>query len=553
MRAAIATPDSLWRNRTVLAPMVRAGTLPLRLLALQYGADTVYGEEIVDKRILACRRVENAHLGTVDFVSPGPQGMDQLIFRTDRRRERGRCVFQMGTAGPELAVQAARLVAGDVDAIDVNMGCPKHFSISGGMGVALTQDPQRACSIIRALRDALDIPVSCKIRLKDTASDTVDFVKALEAAGAQAIGVHARTASDRPHDAPHWDQLKALVDAVSVPVIVNGDIWGPAEADEVRKLSGCSSVMCARGALKNTRLCFSRPAEATVAAEGTDAAGRAEDAAAAGASAASSEDVTVVSAKGTAAAAAAAPAAAMNKPPESIMGVIQDYVKLAINYDNNGGNTKYVVQYMLKMNGILGSTFGQSISSGKTRTLRDLAVLCDLLDYFDQHYRPPPQSAAAAAASSAHMYRDDFFFSRPKKRARMAQDGRQVPPDFKKMLETWGRAQEGLARKHQVPQYKQLAVAAKAERKLGTNDPAYRAAVMVAGQQFDGGWARSKKAATSKAALEALRSLNPVAVEAWAGVGRRNAPAESASASSSSSTGNSSGAVRKAHTVRNKE
>ena len=125
--------------------MVRCSTLPLRLLALRYGANTVYSEEIVDKKLIQCKRIENKLLGTIDFVS-GDRDGSQLIFRTSRQQEQGRCVFQIGTATPDLAVQAARVVAGDVDSIDINMGCPKHFSVHSGMGVALTRDNERACS-----------------------------------------------------------------------------------------------------------------------------------------------------------------------------------------------------------------------------------------------------------------------------------------------------------------------------------------------------------------------------------------------------------------------
>ena len=98
--------ERLWRGRSILAPMVRASTLPLRLLALRSGADTVYSEEIVDRRIIETRRVVNSQLGTIDFVSTH-EGTDfgSLVFRTDRKKERGRCVFQMGTATPELAVK----------------------------------------------------------------------------------------------------------------------------------------------------------------------------------------------------------------------------------------------------------------------------------------------------------------------------------------------------------------------------------------------------------------------------------------------------------------
>ena len=88
---------SLWTSKNILAPMVRCGTLPLRLLALRYGADTVYSEEIVDKRLVKCRRVENSRLGTIDFVI-GQGGNTQLVFRTQRSQEQGKCVFQIGTA-----------------------------------------------------------------------------------------------------------------------------------------------------------------------------------------------------------------------------------------------------------------------------------------------------------------------------------------------------------------------------------------------------------------------------------------------------------------------
>ncbi len=514
--AKVATADSLWASKRILAPMVRAGTLPLRLLALQYGADTVYGEEIVDKRILACRRVENGRF--VDFLSrpAGPQSMEQLIFRTDRARERGRCVFQMGTATPALAVRAAQVVAGDVDAIDVNMGCPKHFSISGGMGVALTQDPDRACSIIKALRDALDIPVSCKIRLRDTPSQTLDFVKALEAAGAQAIGVHARTAAERPNDPPHWDQLKALVDAVNVPIIVNGDIWGPEEAADILRITGCSSVMCARGALKNTKRCFSRLGEGgeAVAVEAADS----NNSSCSSSSNISRDGHTTSNSK-------------TSDKDTSVLDVIRDYVKVAIDCDNHGGNTKYVVQYMLKMNGLLGTDFGKSISSGKTRSLRDVAAKSGVLQYYDKvaaeraarDARQSDGSETATASTfervaAAHEYSDDFFFARPAKRARARQEGRKVPPDFKKLLIEWGNApaqKSRLERHQQCPQYRQVDSAAKEAKQMGTNEPAYKAAVDIGGLSFTGDWARSKKQATSKAAFEALKVLNTDAVAAW--------------------------------------
>ena len=144
-----------YRGRVVLAPMVRAGTLPLRLLSLEHGADLVYGEEIIDRKIAKCERRVNRELGTVDFVIPNNgKGQDEsVVFRTCPA-EAGRVVFQIGTASPEFAVPAALKVrparaaerawgregaaprhapggqvCHDVAAIDINMGCPKSGEI----------------------------------------------------------------------------------------------------------------------------------------------------------------------------------------------------------------------------------------------------------------------------------------------------------------------------------------------------------------------------------------------------------------------------------------
>ena len=529
--------------------MVRCGTLPLRLLALRYGCDTVYSEEIVDKRLIQCRRIENKKLGTIDFVT-GQPGNTQLIFRTLRSEEQGKCVFQIGTATPDLAVQAARIVANDVDGLDVNMGCPKHFSVHSGMGVALTRDNDRACSIIRALCGAsLGIPVSCKIRLRDTIDETVQLVRDLEAAGAQAIGVHARTASERPKDTPHWDQLKQIVDAVTVPIIVNGDIWGPAEVQHVRALSGCSSVMSARGALKNLKLCFEKdinvyqkesstsPIESS--AKRTIAETIAERSAQSNTES-STQSNTEPSTKSSATSSATSntesdttklstkfntetyPSPAIR----SIMHVIKDYVKVCIDYDNHGKNTKYVVQYMLKMNSILGTPFGTSISSKHCRTLQDVATICGLETYYNtvQQNRPHVDVdieeegeekgivTEGGQMKPSREYDDNFFYARAKKRRKMANEPDQkLPPDFKLILLQWGNLQTELKRKLQVPQYQHIDRTKAYPHIPGVVETsqaqAYKAAVHVVGRKFIGGWGASKAIATSKAAHVAIIEL----------------------------------------------
>ena len=185
-----------------------------RLLALEYGADIVYGEELVDFRVLQSRRVENELLQTVDYLDPA----GRIVFRTCAA-ERGRVVFQVGTADAQRALQVAKLVERDVAAFDVNMGCPKSFSIMGGMGAALLSQPDKIREILTTLVAGVSIPVTCKIRLLPTVAETVALAKLIESTGVAALAIHARFIPERPRDAPHYEHIRAVVEALSIPVI----------------------------------------------------------------------------------------------------------------------------------------------------------------------------------------------------------------------------------------------------------------------------------------------------------------------------------------------
>ncbi|GAA6028018.1 hypothetical protein JCM8097_001832 [Rhodosporidiobolus ruineniae] len=142
-----------------LAPMVRIGTLPVRLMALEYGAELVWGPEIVDKALIGSERKVDEQSGVVSFVKNG-----RSIFEC-HPVEKPRLIFQLGSASPELAVQALKVIEGDVGGVGLNCGCPKAFSLQGGMGAALLKDPERLCSILRALVASTDLPIDAKIRL----------------------------------------------------------------------------------------------------------------------------------------------------------------------------------------------------------------------------------------------------------------------------------------------------------------------------------------------------------------------------------------------------
>ena len=245
-----------------LAPMVRLGTLPLRLLSLERGAALVYSEELVDAKIATSTRSVDARLGTTDWR--GPAG--QIVFRTCEA-ERGRLVVQLGTADPEGALAAARKLFDPADPtrdgivqLDVNMGCPtlrwcpKECSSAGGSGAALFADRERAERVVAALRAFLPAGVllSCKIRLcAEGPEATLERCRGLIAAGAAALAIHARCATDRPNDAARWAELAPVIAGLAgqARLTVNGDALDSVSAEELRRATGCASVLVARGAL----------------------------------------------------------------------------------------------------------------------------------------------------------------------------------------------------------------------------------------------------------------------------------------------------------------
>ena len=144
--------------------------------------------------------------------------------------------------------------------MDVNMGCPKKFSVSGGMGSALLSDVKRACDIISTLRRNLSKPVTAKVRLLDPndPQPTLDFIKSLIKAGANAITIHGRIVGDESHTMARWTTLvevvRQLKQTESVPIIVNGDLYTRADIREMKRRTGCDGVMLARPALYNISL-----------------------------------------------------------------------------------------------------------------------------------------------------------------------------------------------------------------------------------------------------------------------------------------------------------
>jgi nifR3 family TIM-barrel protein len=138
-------------------------------------------------------------------------------------------------------------------AIDINMGCPVRKITSNGEGSALMKNPELAGQIVRATVDAVKIPVTVKIRAgwDDDSKNAVELSKILEANGASAICVHARTREQLYRPGIDIDIISRVKKAVSVPVIGNGDIYSASDAINMLNITGCDGIMVGRGAMGN--------------------------------------------------------------------------------------------------------------------------------------------------------------------------------------------------------------------------------------------------------------------------------------------------------------
>lgn len=158
----------------------------------------------------------------------------------------------LGGSAKYMGINAARLAKLEPQGIDINFGCPSKTVNKSDGGSVLLREPNRVGDIVKAVRDAVDpsIAVTAKIRLGFSNSDTLEeIVNNVVDAGASELAIHARTKEDRYKPPAYWHKVKTITERVSIPVIINGEIWTPEQAITALNESGCHDLMLGRGAM----------------------------------------------------------------------------------------------------------------------------------------------------------------------------------------------------------------------------------------------------------------------------------------------------------------
>lgn len=227
----------MYENAVLLAPMAGVSDIAFRALCLEQGADLAFCE-MVSAKGLSYANEKTRHLLA---LAPGEERAGVQLFGREPDTMAAQAAWVEEALGDSLAV------------IDINMGCPARKIVSKGDGSALMKEPELAASIVEAVCKAVEHPVTCKFRRGFAQGEETapEFARRMEAAGAAAVTVHGRFAEQLYRGRADWGAIARVKQAVSVPVVGNGDIRTGADAVRMREETGCDAVMIARGAEGN--------------------------------------------------------------------------------------------------------------------------------------------------------------------------------------------------------------------------------------------------------------------------------------------------------------
>ncbi len=215
-----------------LAPMAGVSNTPFRLVCKELGSSLTTSEEISAKALV--------------------HGNERTLAMADYLPEEAPIAMQLFGSEPEVLAESARILESrGAHIIDLNMGCPVPKITKTGAGSALMRDPKVAADVFRAIRGAIRVPFTIKIRggWDDNTVNAPEIARIAELEGVNAIAVHPRTRSQQYTGRAPWEIIRMVVETVKIPVTGNGDVKCFADAERMIQETGCQSVMIGRGAL----------------------------------------------------------------------------------------------------------------------------------------------------------------------------------------------------------------------------------------------------------------------------------------------------------------